>query len=122
MYALSILMPAVLKVDPQRRIVFSTFHGDVSGEDILRHGKVILADPHFQSNFADVVDFSSISIANVDDTALKTLAGTQSIFERGVPHVIIAPADLPYEMAVKYRDIAQKSRPNLHVVRTVAEA
>ncbi len=115
-------MPAVLKVDPQRRIVLSTFHGHVTSEDVLRHQGLVLADPHFQSNFADVVDLSAISVAEVDNAALKTLAGTRSIFEPHVPHVIIAPADLPYEMAVQYRQLAQTSRPNLHVVRTPAEA
>ncbi len=115
-------MPAVLKIDPQRRIVLSTFHGHITGEDIVRHQDVIHADPHFQSNFADVVDLSSMSIADVQETALRTLAGTRSIFDSGVPHVIIAPADLLYELALKFRDLAQKSRPNLHVVRTLAGA
>ena len=115
-------MPAVLKIDPQRRIALSTFHGYVTGEDVLRHQSVIIADPAFRPGFADVVDLSSLSLADVDDSVLRTLAGTQSIFEAGVPHVIIAPADLPYEMALKYRELAQKSRPNLHVVRSLLEA
>jgi hypothetical protein len=115
-------MPAVLKIDPQRRVAVSTFYGHVTGKDVLRHQAVIVADPHFHPSFADVVDFSSVSAAAVKDTILKSLAGTRSVFHPDVPHVIIAPADLRYELALKYRDLAQQSRPNLHVVRTLAEA
>ncbi len=63
-----------------------------------------------------------MSVADVPEAALRTLAGTRSIFDSGVPHVIIAPADLLCELALKFRDLAQKSRPNLHVVRTLADA
>ncbi len=115
-------MPAVLKIDPQRRIVLTTFHGHVTGEDLVRQQAVILADPRFETSFADVVDFSSVSVAAIDESALTSLAGTSSIFGPNVPHVIVAPADLQYELAVKYRVLTQKSRPNLHVVRTLAEA
>ncbi len=121
-YAFPFSMPAVLKVDPQRRIVLSTFHGHVTSEDMLRQQEVIQTDPHFQSNFADVVDLSSMSVPDVDEAALRSLAGSRSIFDPGVPHVVIAPADVPYEMALKFRDLARKSRPNLHVVRTLADA
>ena len=115
-------MPAVLKIDPQRRIVVTAFFGYVRGEDVLGQQKRILDDPHFQPAFADVVDLSSVSVAAIDDSVLKTLAGTKSIFDDGVPHVIVAPADLPHERALKYQEVARDSRRNLHVVRTLGEA
>ena len=115
-------MPAVLKIDPLRRIALSTFHGYVTGQDVISHQSVLLADPRFQSDFADVVDLSSVSGTAVDDSALGTLAGSASIFDADVPHVVIAPADLPHELALKYRELARRSRPNLHVVRTLDDA
>jgi hypothetical protein len=115
-------MPIVLKIDPQRRIVSSTFHGQVTSEELLRHRRTITADPHFQADFADVVDLSAVSIVAVNDFTLGTLAADRSVFDDGVPHIIIAPVDLPHELALKYRDLAKQTRPNLHVVRTIAEA
>ena len=115
-------MPAVLKIDPQRRIVVTSYHSRVTGEDIVRQQSVILADPHFEPNFADVADFSMVRFAEVSESALRTLAGTRSIFEPGVPHVIIAADDQLYELGLKFRELAETSRPNLHVVRTLGEA
>jgi hypothetical protein len=115
-------MPAVLKIDPQRRIVVSAFFGYVTGPDLLSQQSKILDDPHFQSNFADLTDLSLVSVADIDDGVLTKLAGTRSVFDSDVPHVIVAPADLPYEKAVKYRELARDSRRNLHVVRTLGEA
>jgi hypothetical protein len=50
------------------------------------------------------------------------LAGTRSIFDAHVPHVIVAPGDMSHDLASKYRDLARQSRPNLHIVRTLDEA
>ena len=115
-------MPAVLKIDPQRRIVSSTFHGQVTSEEVLLHQRAITADPYFQPDFADVVDLSAVASLTVNDSALGALAGGRSVFNEDAPHVIIAPVDLPYKTAIKYRDLARQTRKNLHVVRTLAEA
>lgn len=115
-------MPAVLKVDPRRRIVLSGFYGYITSQDVLLQQARILGDPHFRPDFADVVDLSSAAGASLDPGALAGLAGSKSIFEPTVPHVIVVSEDSLYEIAVKYRDLTRDSRPNLHVVRTLAEA
>lgn len=115
-------MPAVLKIDPRRRIVSTTFHGPVTSGEFLQHRQTILAHPRFRKDFADVIDLSAVSINEVDESAMRALAGGPSIFSAESPHVIIAPADLSHELAIKYRDLSRQSRPNLHVVRTQAEA
>ena len=115
-------MPAVLKIDRQRRIVSSTFFGDVTGEELLRHRDRILADPDFDPQFAEVVDFSAIKAMTVPPDALAKLASTESLFSKDALHVVVTPADLPLAMALQYREQVRKTRPNFHVVRTIAEA
>ena len=115
-------MPAVLKIDRQRRIVSSTFFGDVSGSDLLHHRDRIKADPEFSSNFAEIVDFSGVSMLSVTKSALSMLASTESLFDKDVPHVVVTPADLPMSLALEYRDKVRETRPNFHVVPTIDEA
>ncbi len=115
-------MPAVLKIDARRRIVSTTFHGQVTTEELVRHGETILANARFRNDFADLIDLSSVSITAINEDALRALATGPSIFGPDVPHVIIAPTDLPHELAMKYRDLSRQTRPNLHVVRTLQEA
>lgn len=100
----------------------STFFGEVTGQDLLQHRARIKADPLFDPAFAEIVDFSGVSMVSVTELALNALAGTESLFGKDVPHVVVTPADLPMSMALKYRDSVRETRPNFHVVRTVEEA
>ena len=115
-------MPAVLKIDRQRRIVVSTFYGEVTGENLLQHRATIRADVEFNPDFADIVDFTGVNLVSVPETALAQLASSESLFHKHVPHVIVTPAELPTGLALQYRDIARDSRPNFYVVRTLDEA
>jgi hypothetical protein len=115
-------MPAVLKIDRQRRIVSSTFYGEIAGKDLMEHRERIRTDPEFDPNFAEVVDFSGVKMISVSESALMTLAATESLFSKDVPHVRISPADLPTTLALRYRDIVRETRPHMYVVRTLAEA
>lgn len=115
-------MPAVLKIDRQRKIVLSTFYGEVTGENLLQHRATIRADAEFDPDFAEIVDFSAVNLVSVPESALAQLAGSESLFHKHVPHVVVTPAELPAGLALKYRDIARDSRPNFYVVRTIDEA
>ena len=100
----------------------STFFGEVTGEELLRHRDRIRADPEFSPEFAEVVDFSAIKAMKVPPEALARLASTESLFRKDAPHVVVTPADLPLSMALEYRERVRETRPNFHVVRTIAEA
>ena len=113
-------MPAVLKIDRRRRIVSSTFLGLLTGDELLRHQQAIVADPDFRPGFADLVDLSAVT--DVDERCLTLLADSKSVFDPAAPHVVVAASDVPHNLALQYRNLARISRPNLHVVRTMAEA
>ena len=115
-------MPAVLKIDRQRRIVSSTFFGEVSGKDLLEHRERIKSDPEFDPSFAEIADFSSVKMLSVSESALMTLAKIDSLFNKDVPHLLVSPADLPMTLALQYRDIVRETRPRMYVVRTLQEA
>lgn len=100
----------------------STFYGEVTGENLLQHRATIVADPEFNPDFAEIVDFSAVNLVSVPESALAQLALSESVFHRHVPHVVVTPAALPAGLALKYRDIARDSRPNFYVVRTLDEA
>lgn len=100
----------------------STFFGDVTGEELLRHRDRIQADPDFDPQFAEIVDFSGVKAVKVPTEALASLASTESLFSKSTPHVVVTPSDLPLALALQYRDRVRETRPNFHVVRTIDEA
>lgn len=115
-------MPNVLKIDVRRKLVYSSFYGDVTGPELMAHGPRILAEPYFNANYDEIVDFSDVRQTLVNEGTLAAMAGAKSIFSSGSLHIIVAPSDLPFEMAQKYQELAQRTRANLFVVRTLAEA
>ena len=115
-------MSVVLKIDRRRRIVVSTFYGEVNNEEVLRHGQEIQADPDFDPYFDEIVDFTSATKTVVSQATLRKLASNQSIFSAQARHIIVAPADHPFLLAQKYKALTAASRPKLVVVRTLEEA
>ena len=115
-------MPVVLKVDRQRRVVYSTFYGKITDAELLRHGNAIASDPDFNPRFSEIVDFTGVTNAAISESTLAAMAANPSIFSNSVLHIVVAPDDSLFELVTRFKNFAQSSRPNLFVVRTRAEA
>lgn len=115
-------MPSVLKIDLRRRLVYSSFYGKVTGDELASHSHRILADPYFSADFDEIVDFTDVRQTLVNEATLAAMAGARSIYGPSSLHIVIAPSDLPFDLAVRYQKLAQQTRPNLFVVRTTEEA
>jgi hypothetical protein len=115
-------MPVVLKIDPQRQVVYSAFYGRLTAEEMIGHRAVIAADPDFKPHFNEVTDFSAVTEADVSEATLRAMAASPSLYNASVLHIVVAPSDSLFQIASKYRELSQESRPNLRVVRTRAEA
>jgi len=115
-------MPVILKVDSLRRVVYSTFYGKITDQEILRHGQTIKSDPDFKRDFSEIVDFSAVTEMSISDATLAKIAGTPSLFSESVKHIIVATSDEGFQIASRYKQLADKSRRNLIVVRTREQA
>lgn len=115
-------MPVILKIDLRRRIVYSSFYGRVTDDEFLRHRSSIASDPSFNPEFSEIVDLTEVTEASVSEKALATIAATQSLYSPAALHIIVAPGRKTGKLAREFKMLAQGSRPNLHIVRTRAEA
>ena len=115
-------MPVVLKVDPRRRVVYSAFYGKIADSEISGHRSRIVSDPDFHSSFSEIIDFTAVTEASLSESTLAAMASTPSIFDETARHIVVAPADVLFQLAGKYRELARSSRPNFFVVRTREEA
>lgn len=115
-------MPVVLKIDARRRVVYSTFYGRITDEEVLRHGFTIKSDPDFKPIFSEIVDFTDVKELSISDATLARIASTPSLFRESVKHIIVATSEEGFQIATRYKELARKSRRNLIVVRTREEA
>jgi hypothetical protein len=115
-------MPVVLKIDTRRRVVYSTFYGRVTDEELLGHGRAIASDPKFNRDFSEIVDFSAVSDLAISEATLAAMASNKSLYSESVLHIVVAPADVAFQLANQFKTFARETRRNLLVVRSRAEA
>lgn len=115
-------MPVVLKIDTRRRLVYSSFYGRVTDEELLGHRATMASDPNFNRDFSEIVDFSAVTESLISEVALAEMARIQSLYSDGVLHIVVAPADLAFHLASQFKTFARQTRRNLLVVRTSQEA
>ena len=115
-------MPVSLHVDRERRIVTSTFYGEVMNEEFMGQATLIRSHPDFNPYFAEIIDFGGVTRTNLSTETIWTMATTKSIFDPGAKHVVIAPADFAFGLARMFQTLAEDSRPNFAIVKSHSEA
>ena len=115
-------MPVILKINPQKRVVHSTFFGLVTDAELLGHTDTISGHPDFRPEYDDIVDLTMVTEMQVSAKGLQQLAAKKSLFLPSSRHAVVAPKDLPFQKAEEFRKMAEASRPNFKVVRTALEA
>jgi len=115
-------VPFELKIEPQRMSVSSGSHSDITDAEVAGHRAAIFSDPDFNPAFNEVVDFTFVTDVDLSESTLAALAQNPSLFHDSVFHIVVAPADVLFQIASKYKAFARISRPNLFVVRTRDEA
>ena len=115
-------MPVSLHIHADRSLVYSSFHGDVTEEEFLRHADTIRLHPGFDPSFSEIVDLRGVTELRVSTHALNRMAQQESLFRRNSRHVVIAAPGLIFRLARVFQTQAAGTRPNLKVVRTPEEA
>ena|SRR5215467_2903229 len=115
-------MPVVLKIDSRRRVVYSSFYGRVTDKELLGHRSTIASDPGFKRDYNEIVDLTAVTDPAISDSTLAALAGSESLYDDSVAHIIVASAEFAVQLADKFKTLARGKRRNLFVVRTPAEA
>src|SRR5271170_3472929 len=69
-----------------------------------------------------ILDFSSVTNFEASSGVIRQLAAAAPAFPPGQMRVFVVPKDLLFGMARMFQMLGEKTRPELHVVRTVEEA
>lgn len=115
-------MPVVLKIDTRRKVVYSAFYGKIDDAEVAGHRSAIAADPYFNPRFNEIVDFTAVTEVALSESTLAAMAANPSLYSPSSLHIVVAPEDLMFQLASKYKGFTRLSRPNLFIVRSREEA
>ena len=111
-----------LTIDIKRRLIVATFFGEINDADVLGLASEVGSHPDFDPSLSILWDFSGVAAGTVSTSAMRELSWRKSILSPTSMHVIIAPQDHIFGLFRMGEVFAQKTKPNVVVVRTVNEA
>jgi hypothetical protein len=115
-------MAVQLTIEVDRKVVICSFTGEISDADILSVRSLINSHPDFNADFSEILDFSSVTAANLSTPAIQLVSERPSNFKAASRHAVVAPQDFLFGLACMSQVFAESTRPNAAVVRSIAEA
>ena len=115
-------MGVKLAIDRNKRLVVSTYYGEIKDSDVLAQAALIGSHPDFDPSFSEIADFSEVSSGTVSTVAIREMARRPSIYDPASMHVAIAPQPHIFGLARMFQAFADQTRANVAVVRTMNEA
>ena len=115
-------MAARIDIYPEKALVVLTYSGEIDDKELIQPFTSLSAHPDFDPSFSEIVDFSQARDANVSTEAIRKMAQSTSLYHTAARHAVVAPQHHVYGLVRMYQTLAEATRPNLIVVRSVDEA
>lgn len=114
-------MGFVMDFDAKNNILRVTIK-DHFTDEILREIYAAMTEYAASQPCRGIVDFSEVTAFEASSDAIRNLARGEPAFPAGYMRIIVSPKDLIYGMARMFQILGEKTRRDLHVVRTLDEA
>ena len=114
-------MPVTVEVDRKRKLVITRYSGEVTDADVGRQISEINRLSPYDSDYRVITDFTQVSQFEISAQQIRDVAATESPLSKA-KRVMVAPSDISYGTSRMFQVLALQTRPNISVVRSLAEA
>jgi len=114
-------MPVHISIDRSRQLVVTTYSGDVTDADVVRQISEIKQQAPYGPAYRVITDFTQVTQFNISSSEIRSVADTESPLADAM-RVMVAPSDIAYGTSRMFQSLASRTRPNITVVRSLAEA
>jgi len=114
-------MPVHVAVDRRRKLVITTYSGDVSDADVSRQIAEIRQQAPYGPAYRAITDFTQVRQFNISSSEIRSVAESESPLAEA-QRVMVAPSDEVYGTSRMFQSLASRTRPHITVVRTLGEA
>lgn len=114
-------MPVTVRVDRNKKLVVTTYIGEVTNEDVARQIAEIKRNAPYEGEYRAITDFTQVTHFDISSDQIRLVAESKSPLEKA-RRVMVAPSDVAYGTSRMFQMLAGKTRPNITVVRTLDEA
>jgi len=114
-------MPVHVAVDRSKKLVITTYSGDVTDADVADQISEIRKQAPYDPAYRAITDFTQVSQFNISSNEIRSVAESESPLAEA-RRVMVAPSDLAYGTSRMFQMLASRTRPHITVVRTLGEA
>jgi hypothetical protein len=115
-------MAVSYRIDPDRKVVYTTFAGAVTDQEIVRHARKIGSDPNIDGSFVELIQVDTSSMEGVSASGARevsdALSGSTAIRKIG----IVASRNEEFGLARMVELLAGESPIEIEVFREEAAA
>lgn len=115
-------MPVTFEIKPSVRIIFSSFHGVATEDDLTSVSIALSKHADFNPTFSHIIDFSAATSTTLSPAFLRSFAQEKSLFSREAKQVVVAPQPHIFGLARMVQMLREAQAPNIEVVRSMSEA
>jgi len=115
-------MSIVVEFDAKNNIPRGPVHGPMTGAILLDFYAAATEYMASHPPCRGILDFSQVTEFEVSPHAIRQVAAAPPAFPAGYMRVIVVPIDFIFGLARMFQMLGEKTRPDLHVVRTLDEA
>jgi hypothetical protein len=115
-------MPVTIEIDAAKKTILTTFTGEIGDEDISFARKELGSRPNFDPTFSHIIDFQTVTAANISTQFLRNFANEESVFRRQARQIVVAPQPHIFALARMTQILMEAHRPNIQVLRSLDEA
>jgi hypothetical protein len=115
-------VPTILHFDAKNNVLRHTYQGRLTDAALIEgytKASNYLAIHHHKRI---ITDFSDVTSIEVTSQTIRALASSPSKIPHGCERIFVVPQNALYGLARMFQILVEKSRPNLNVVRSMAEA
>jgi len=112
----------VLDFDAKNAILRVTVDGRLTDEGLSDCNSIVAEYYSSHPPCRAIVDFSKVTKFEVSSDIIRRLALGLPAIPAGNTRILVTPTDVVFGMARMFQILSEKSRPDLHVVRTLEKA
>lgn len=114
-------MPVQVSVDRNRKLVVTTYSGEVTNADVARQVDEIRSQAPYGADYRSITDFTNVTQFEISADEIRSVADSKSPLA-DARRVMVAPSDVAYGTSRMFQMLAGHTRPNITVVRSMDEA
>jgi hypothetical protein len=122
MFAARSSVSIVVEFDAKNNVLRGTVHGPMTGAALLDFYAAATKYMESHPPCRGILDFSQVTEFEVSPHAIRQVAAAPPAFPAGYMRVIVVPIEFIFGLARMFQMLGEKTRPDLHVVRTLDEA